>query len=54
MVDSRKEINEKMKKAKMPNLDYRISVTYGSVRIAKVLTSSVEDILEALSTNAQR
>ena len=44
MVDSHKEINEKMKKAKMPNLDYRISVAYGSVRIAKVLTSSVEDI----------
>ncbi|NNM03424.1 MAG: HAMP domain-containing protein [Nitrosopumilus sp.] len=44
MVDANKEINEKMKKAKMPSLDYRISVAYGSVRIAKVFTSSVEDI----------
>ena len=44
MVDSHKEINEKMKKAKMPKLDYRISIAYGSVRIAKVFTSSVEDI----------
>jgi class 3 adenylate cyclase len=44
MIDSHKEINEKMNDEKMPNLDYRISVAYGSVRIAKVLTSSVEDI----------
>ena len=35
---------KKMKKAKMPQLDYRISIAYGSVRIAKVFTSSVEDI----------
>lgn len=44
MVNSHKEINEKMKKAKMPELAYRISMAYGSVRIAKVFTSSVEDI----------
>ena len=44
MIDSHKSINEKMKKEKMPELDYRISIAYGSVRIAKVLTSSVEDI----------
>jgi len=44
MVDSHKMINEKMKKGKMPQLDYRISIAYGSVRIAKVFTSSVEDI----------
>ena len=44
MTDFHKEINEKLKKEKMPNLDYRISLAYGSVRIAKVFTSSVEDI----------
>jgi len=44
MIDAHNEINEKMKKEKMPEFDYRISIAYGSVRIAKMLTSSVEDI----------
>lgn len=44
MVDSHDKINEKTGKEKMPTLDYRISIAYGSVRIAKMLTSSVEDI----------
>ena len=36
-----------MKKEGLPNFDYRISATYGSVRIAKIATSSVDDIFGA-------
>ncbi|BDQ30491.1 cache domain-containing protein [Nitrosopumilus zosterae] len=44
IVDEHIQINQKMLKNKLPKTDYRISITYGSVRIAKVFTSSVEDI----------
>ena len=38
------EITEKLEKQKLPLLNYRISATYGIVRIAKTSTSSVNDI----------
>jgi len=41
---SNEEINKQMIEEKLPQTDYRISVTYGAVNIAKVATSSVEDI----------
>jgi len=44
ICDSNEEINKQMIQEKLPKTDYRISVTYGSVNIAKVATSSVEDI----------
>lgn len=44
IVGIHKKINQEMSKNKLPITDYRISITYGSVRIAKVFTSSIEDI----------
>lgn len=38
------EITEKLEKQNLPLLNYRISATYGIVRIAKTSTSSVNDI----------
>ena len=38
------EITKKLEKQNLPLLDYRISATYGIVRIAKTSTSSVNDI----------
>jgi class 3 adenylate cyclase len=37
-------IKEKLEKEKLPVFDYRISATYGPVRIARLSTSSVNDI----------
>jgi class 3 adenylate cyclase len=42
--ESRDEIAGKLEKEKLPVFDYRISSTYGIVRIAKTSTSSVNDI----------
>ena len=44
MSDAHDEIVEKLRNKKLPLLDYRISATYGIVRIAKTSTSSVNDI----------
>ncbi len=38
------EINKKMEQKGLPTVNFRISITYGSVSIAKVSTSIVEDI----------
>ena len=38
------EINKEMEQENLPNIDFRISITYGTVRIARVATSMVEDI----------
>jgi len=42
--ESHDEIASKLEKQKLPIFDYRISSTYGIVRIAKTSTSSVNDI----------
>jgi len=44
IAESHKEVNKKMKKEGLPSFDYRISATYGPVRVAKIATSSVDDI----------
>ena len=44
MSDAHKDIVEKLRNKELPLLDYRISATYGIVRIAKTSTSSVNDI----------
>ena len=44
LSDEHEEIIKKIEKHNLPLLDYRISATYGIVRIAKTSTSSVNDI----------
>jgi len=44
MGESNHEINKHMIQNGLPELSYRISITYGTVNIAKVATSSVNDI----------
>jgi len=44
MSESHKIVNKMMNKEGLPSIDYRISATYGSVRVAKIATSSVDDI----------
>ena len=45
--ESQNDISTKLKKEKLPSIDYRISATYGIVRIARTSTSSVNDIFGA-------
>ncbi len=44
MCESNNEINKQMVQEGLPEIAYRISATYGTVNIAKVVTSSVNDI----------
>lgn len=44
IIDSHDHISNQLKQQKLPVFDYRISATYGIVRIAKTSTSSVNDI----------
>jgi len=44
MSESHMVVNKMMKKEGLPSVDYRISATYGPVRVAKIATSSVDDI----------
>jgi len=44
IIDHHSIINKKMSKLGLPKLDYKISFSYGRVRIAKILTSAVDDI----------
>jgi len=45
--ESHDEIIEKLEKQNLPSLNYRISATYGIVRIAKTSTSLINDIFGA-------
>lgn len=47
MVEAHSEINEKLKAEKIPSLNYRISVDFGRVTLAKASNSSVIDIFGA-------
>lgn len=38
------QISRKMQQEGLPAFDYRISATYGSVRVAKIATSAIDDI----------
>jgi len=42
--ESHEDIVTKLKNENLPTVDYRISATFGTVRIAKISTSSVNDI----------
>lgn len=44
MSESHDDIGKKMEEENLPKFDYKISATYGTVRVAKVSTSSVNDI----------
>ncbi len=44
ICDSNEEINKQMIQEELPKIDYRVGVTYGTVNLAKVVTSSVDDI----------
>jgi len=44
MVDSHDELKEQLQAESMPELDYKISLTYGSVKVAKSATSNISDI----------
>jgi len=44
MVESYGELQEQLKKENLPKLDYKISMTYGSVKVAESTTSNISDI----------
>ena len=44
MIDSHGELKKQLNAEDMPGLDYKISVTYGSVKVAKSTTSNISDI----------
>ena len=44
MIESHGKLQEKLKDANLPRLDYKISLTYGSVKVAESITSNISDI----------
>jgi class 3 adenylate cyclase len=44
MVESHGKLQEHLKKENMPRLDYKISLTYGPVKVAESITSKISDI----------
>lgn len=44
MTESHNEINQKLKDANLPTVNYKISATYGTVSVAKITNSDVDDI----------
>ncbi|MGH1566096.1 MAG: HAMP domain-containing protein [Nitrosopumilus sp.] len=44
MIESHSKLQEQLKASNMPKLDYKISVTYGSVKVAESTTSNISDI----------
>lgn len=44
MIDSRMDLNDKLRSARLPELSYKISLTYGSVRVAQSVISDISDI----------
>ena len=44
LIDYHSIINKKMSELRLPKLDYKISFSYGRTRVAKIATSTVNDI----------
>ena len=44
MIDSHDELKKQLDAENMPELDYKISATYGSVKLAQSMTSNISDI----------
>ena len=45
MVESHGKLKEQLQKENLPELNYKISMTYGSVKVAESTTSNISDIL---------
>ncbi|MDH3488867.1 MAG: adenylate/guanylate cyclase domain-containing protein [Nitrosopumilus sp.] len=44
MIDSHDELAKQLKEKNLPELDYKISMTYGSVKVAQSTTSNIVDV----------
>jgi class 3 adenylate cyclase len=44
MIESRGELTKQLEAEKMPELNYKISISYGSVKVAQSTTSTISDI----------
>ena len=44
MIESHNELKKHLEEKNMPELDYKISLTYGSVKVAQSTTSNISDI----------
>ena len=44
MIESHGKLQEKLRSSNLPKLDYKISLTYGSVKVAESTTSNISDI----------
>ena len=44
MIESHDDLKKQLEKEKMPELNYKISITYGSVKVAQSTTSTTSDI----------
>ena len=44
MIDSHDDLKKQLESEDMPELDYKISATYGSVKVAQSTTSKISDI----------
>ena len=44
MIDSHDELKKRLNEEGLPSLDYKISATYGSVKVAESTTSNISDI----------
>lgn len=44
MTESHGKLDEELKKADLPSLDYKISLTYGPVKVAESVTSKISDV----------
>ncbi|MEK0366094.1 MAG: adenylate/guanylate cyclase domain-containing protein [Nitrosopumilus sp.] len=44
LIDYHSIINKKMSELGLPKLDYKISFSFGRIRVAKIITSAVDDI----------
>jgi len=44
MIESHDNLNEQLKAENLPELNYKVSITYGSVKVAQSTTSNVSDI----------
>lgn len=44
MVESHGKLEEELKKENLPSLDYKVSLTYGSVKVAESTTSKISDV----------
>ena len=44
MIEAHDKLKEQLKTEKLPELNYKISATYGSVKVAESTTSNIADI----------